>query len=188
MTNYGRNFEIPIPPDRGGRSGKHFIALATPIGAPVKYSGGAETDLGLMPMVLATGPQAPPKTGLGGILVYEYAPAAFAGFDPLLTLYSDLGTTPANVAIQVISDPNAKVRYKNTSARSFLHNRTYTGRVMVAGIVGTTASLQVGDYLTPGVGNDTDGYWAETANAAQAWLVVTKVMNDRDAVEARLQF
>jgi hypothetical protein len=56
---------------------------------------------------------------------------------------------------------------------------------MVAGL-GATPTLQVGDYLTPGTGNDSAGYWAETASAANAWLVVTLVDSARQEVEAEL--
>jgi hypothetical protein len=58
---------------------------------------------------------------------------------------------------------------------------------MVAGL-GATPTVAIGDYLTPGAGDDVSGYWAETATAANGWLVVTKVDADRGELEARLNF
>ena len=83
---------------------------------------------------------------------------------------------------------DVKIVLRNTSDETFLQTRAYTGRVMVAGIGIATPTLAVGDYLTPGTGDDDNGYWAETATAANAWLVITKVDNDRGEVEARLTF
>jgi hypothetical protein len=141
-----------------------------------------------MPMVLAVGTQAKPAPGTGGILVYEYAPNAYAGSDPFLTSYSDLGACPAASAIQVVGGTQNKVWLKNTTSQNFLHNRTYAGRIMIAGFGGATSTLAVGDFLTPGLGTDADGYWGETATAANAWLVVTKVDAVRGEVEARINF
>jgi hypothetical protein len=190
MTNYGRNFGFRIPPRHGNRSGKNYVAAATVIGAPVKATLGAETSLGLMPFTLAVGTQAIPLPGLGGICVYEYAPNAYAGLDPELHLYSDLsfGVTPAASAIQVVSGKDVKVWLKNTTAHTFLGQRSYAGRIMVQGFGGATSVIAVGDYLTPGLGSDSAGYWGETTNAANAWLVVTKVDATRGEVEARLNF
>ena len=147
-----------------------------------------ENDLGLTPVELATGAQAKPLPGKGGILVYEYGPAAYAGDDPFLTTYSDKDTAPAGAAVQVVNGTDVKVVLRNTDDETFLHVRDYEGRTFVAGIGIATPTLAVGDMLTPGTGDDTDGYWAETGTAANAWLVITKVDNDRGEVEARLNF
>lgn len=189
MTNYGRNFEFRAAPKGAQRGGRYFMTGTTnyPIGVPVKYSGAAESAQGLSPVVLATGSQARPHPGLGGIAVYEHAPAAFAGYDPFLTTYSDIDFIPHGKAVQVVSGVDIKVLFRNTTARTFLNTRDYAGRVMVAGL-GATLTVAVGDYLTPGTGNDTDGYWAETATEANAWLVVTKVDNTRGEVEAKFTF
>lgn len=190
MPNYGKNFEFRAQPSGSNRSGRYYLTGTTniPIGAPVKYdSGSAENALGLLPVVLATGAQNRPKPGQGGIIIYEHAPSAFAGSDPALTLYSDIDTVPYSKAVIVVSDPEVKVVLRNTTAHTFLQTRAYTGRKMVAGL-GATLTLAVGDYLTPGTGNDTAGYWAETATEAQAWLVITKVDNNRGEVEARFVF
>lgn len=190
MSNYGRNFEFRTPPSSSNRSGRHYLVDSTtiPIGAPVTVdTSGSENDLGLLPVTLATGEQARPLPGEGGIAVYEYGPAAFAGEDPFLTLYSDMDVVPVGAAVQVVNGPDVKILLRNTDAETFLNTRAYTGRTMVEGS-GATVTVVVGDFLTPGTGNDTGGYWIETATAANAWLVVTKVDQARNEFEARLAF
>lgn len=190
MSSYGRNFEFRVPPHSSNRSGRHYLVdtTALPIGAPVIVdTSEAENGLGLLPVTKATSAQAAPKPGEGGIAVYEYGPAAFAGEDPFLTTYSDMDTVPGSAAVQVVNGPDVKVVLRNTAAETFLQTRAYAARTMVAGL-GATLTLAVGDYLTPGTGNDTDGYWEETATASEAWLVITKVDNNRSEVEARLTF
>lgn len=189
--SYGRNFEFRVTPHGGQRSGRAYLdeSVSTyPIGAPVVLTdGGTENALGQAAFTVATGATNKPAPGEGGIAVYEYGPAGYAGDDPWLTDYSDKDTIPAAASIQVVSGPEVKVVLRNTEDETFLNTREYTGRVMVAGL-GATLSLQVGDYLTPGTGDDDNGYWAETANADEAWLVITKVDNTRGEVEARLTF
>jgi hypothetical protein len=188
MANYGKNFEFRVQPHGGQRSGRFYLdeATAVPIGAPVTVdTSGDENDLGLLPVNLETGATNRPAPGMGGILVYEYGPAAFAGDDPWLTTYSDKGEAPAGAAVMVVNGDAVKVVLRNTEASTFLNTRDYPGRVMVAGL-GATPTVEVGDFLTPGVGNDTDGYWAETSDADEAWLVVTKVDLDRHEVECRV--
>jgi len=191
VSNYGRNFVLTVPPHGRDRKGRFYNAqgAAIPIGVPVVATDGTPNALGLEPVTLATLPQAPPLAGRGGIAVYEYGPNAFEGTDPALTVGSDLDTVPDTNAVQVVSGAYIKVLLINTAASSlFLNTRTYTGRVMVAGLNGATSSIAVGDYLTPGSGNDTDGYWNETTTASEAWMVVTKVDADRDELEAQLTF
>lgn len=192
MASYGRNFDFRVPPRSGERAGRFILggAAAVPIGAPVKVdtatAGSAEfSDANTVE--LATGAQAP-VPGLSGILVYEHAPAAFAGDDPFLTTYSDKDTAPVGKLVQVVTGTTVKIVLRNTSDRTFLNTRDYTGRKMVAGIGQATPTVEVGEYLTPGTGDDTDGYWAVTASASNAWLVVTAVDNDRAEVEAQLLF
>lgn len=190
MSSYGRNFEFRTPPIARDRGGRYYLDSATPvaIGAPVKVDvAGDENDLGLLPVQLATGAQAIPASGMGGILVYEYGPWAFAGDDPWLTTYSDKGDAPAGAAVQVVSGKNVKVVLRNTEDFTFLAGRDYDGVTFVAGL-GATPTVAVGDLLTPGTGNGTSGYWAETGTASQGWLVVTKVDTERGEVEARLNF
>lgn len=189
MSTYGRNFEFRVPPRSGERAGRYYLFGSTdiPIGAPVIVVDEDEDSMGLTPVELAAADENRPKNGMGGIAVYEHAPAAYAGNDPLLTTYSDIDTVPAGKAVQVVSGDTVKVVLRNTDDETFLNVREYTGRTFVAGL-GATPTLVVGDFLTPGAGNDNDGYWKETSTEGDAWLVITKVDNDRGEVEARLTF
>lgn len=189
MGTYGRNFEFRAPPRGGQRGGRYAVPTTgspIPIGAPLLVTAGASaTSLELTVANLTTGASAP-KSGICGIAVYEWAPAWQAGSDPYLTTYSDRDTVPLGAAVQLVSGPDVKVVFTNTVASTFLTNRAYTGRVMVAGF-GATPTIAVGDYLTPGTGNDSAGYWAES-NAANAWLVVTHISTARGEIEARFTF
>lgn len=184
-----RNFDFRVPPVHGQRAGRYYNVSANPIviGAPVLLSGTTENTLSLEPVALATGSQVAPKPGMGGIAIYEYGPAAFAGNDPYLTTYSDKDTLAAGAALQVVSGSTVKISLRNTVSTVFLGSRTYAGRVMVAGM-GATPTVTLGSYLTPGTGDDVNGYWAVTGTAANAWLVVTKVDLARGEVDARLTF
>lgn len=190
MSSYGRNFEFRVPPVSQERGGRYYLAgtADVAIGAPVKVDMSEDiNDLDLLPVVLATGAQAKPVAGQGGVLVYEFGPAAFAGDDASLVLYSDKDQAPAGAAVQVVRGFDVKVVLRNTEDSTFLQTRAYEGKTYVAGL-GATPTLEVGDMLTPGVGDDTSGYWAETATAANAWLVITKVDTARGEVEAKLNF
>jgi hypothetical protein len=189
MASYGRNFHTrvsPYPQQRKGRY-QNTQGAAIPIGTPVVVANGATPNHGLtdvLPATLATGAQAP-KRGFAGIAIYEWID--MNGTDPELDTFSDRDTIPDGELFQVISGPNVKVVFTNTTARSFMGLRDYTGRLMVAGL-GATPTVAIGDYLTPGTGNDSAGYWAETASAANAWLVVTNVDAARQEVEAEFVF
>jgi hypothetical protein len=190
VSNYGRNFEFRTPPHGGQRSGRFYLSGTSdiPIGAPVVYDNTKpENDLGLLPVKLQAGAANTPAPGMGGIVIYEHAPNGYAGHDPLLTTYSDIDTVPAGKACQVVSGVDVKVVLRNTEDRTFLNAREYAGRTMIAGL-GATVDVEVGDLLSPGVGDDNDGYWAVTQDTSKAWLVVTKVDNDRGEVEARFVF
>lgn len=191
MGSYGRNFDFRVPPVHGQRGGRYILPASAPanlpIGVPVVVPNGSATDVdGRLPVQLATGAQAP-KKGLCGLLLFEYGPAAYAGFDPLLTTYSDLDFAPRGQSVQVISGDSVKAFFRNTAARLFFGVRNYAGRIMVAGM-GATPTLAAGDFLTPGVGTDVAGYWAETAIEADAWLIVEHVDAARQEVEARFAF
>jgi hypothetical protein len=191
MGTYGRNFEFRIPPEAENRPGRYAVpATGTPlpIGTPIVATPGAAPTAvyGLQPVSPAA-PAAAPLRGMSGILVYEYGPAAFAGTDPFLTTYSDRDFAPLGAAVQMVSGPEVKVVFNNTVDNQFLSARSYTGRTMVAGM-GATPTIAVGDFLTPGTGNDSAGYWAETANPALAWLVVVHIDVARAEVEARFVF
>lgn len=187
---YGPNFGFRVFPHGGQRHGD-FITPATgdkiPLGAPVKASGALDSLTGLQPVALATGAQAPVK-GRSGILVYEYtAYDGYRGLDPVSTTFSDLSMAPLGEPCQVVHGDAVMVWFKNTAEEEFLHTKTYPGRIMVAG-AGATPTLQAGDMLTPGTGNDTAGYWAETNSAANAWLIVRRVDTTLGLIEAELAF
>jgi hypothetical protein len=189
MSNYGRNFEFRVPPVHGQRSGRFSVpttGTAIAIGAPVALDGAAALDAGGRAKVALVTGATVPVSGVHGIAVYEYAPAAFAGDDPFLTVYSDKDTIPLGAAVQVVSGTEIKVVLRNTVDETFLNTREYDGKVFVA--PANLTGLAVGDYLTPGVGDTTDGYWAETATVGEAWLVITKVDTARGEVEARMTF
>ena len=192
MSNYGRNFEITVFPHAQDRKGRFFLDVAvdtTPIGVGVAYSTGgtvgAANDLDLQPVEPVDGDVAP--TEMSGIAIYEYAPNAFAGDDPVLTDYSDKDTIPAGAAVQVVSGPYVKVRFKNTTAETFLQSRNYAGRLMVA--PAGLAGVDVGDFLQPqATPSDANGHWAVAVTPANAWLVVTSVDTARGEVEAQMVF
>lgn len=188
MTTLGRNFDFrqsPLPQHRLGRFRNGATAIAQ--GAPVQTVAAAVTDPAdlRLPIQLAAAASAP-RLGLSGIVVYEAPWDAFSGMDPSLTLASDIDVVPALKPCQVVHGTEVRVKLTNTIARTFEGQRAYAGRLMVAptGLAG----LIVGDLLTPGVGNATDGYWAETADAALAWLRITSVQATAGFVEAQMLF
>lgn len=184
-----RNFEFRVSPRHGERSGRFFLDAASdalPQGVPVVVSGD-DDGLGRAEVALATGAQDKPNPGQGGILVYDQF--RYDGVDPVINTYSDMDTVPAGKAVQVVSGNTVKIALKNTTATSFLSRSGYpTARVMVAGVSIATPTVAVGDMLTPGDGDDTNGYWKETSTASEAWLIVTSVNAATDTVEARLNF
>jgi hypothetical protein len=216
MASYGNNFEFRVPPRSAARKGRYVAPVAPlagvgagggtasfgsapagliPIGAPVVADLAAGQDpqgrqyVKLAPagQLVGTDGESTPAS-LAGVMVYESGPAAFAGTDPYLTTYSDLGYAPRGASVQVISgDPTTKVVFRNTAANSFLGIRPYAGRTMVNGL-GATATVIVGDYLVPGLGDDNDGYWVSSATAEGAWLVITHIDTVRAEVEAQMLF
>jgi hypothetical protein len=193
LSNYGKNIEfrvVPVSENRGGRFATQSTAdygTTIPQGAPVKVVG--EDALLRATIELADNGTAPVK-GRMGIAIYEHGDGAtWAGVDPSLTTYSDLDTLPAAKAVQVVSGPNVKVVLRNTEDSTFLQTREYTGRIMVAGLGGATPTVEAGEYLEPATSPSiSNGYWQVTATAADAWLVVTSVDNDRDECDAQLLF
>jgi hypothetical protein len=191
MTTLGRNFEIMTPSLTFQRGSRYLLdeGVDIPIGAPVEVADGADpsTDFtGALPTTLATGATAIPKKGLGGVANYEWVD--LNQLDPEYFTYSDRGEVPDGKLHQVISGDGVRIMLRNTLDRDFLNSRTYAGRIMVAGLGGATPTLAVGDLLTPGTGDDDNGYWAETADAANAWLVIVNVDHDRSELEAELNF
>lgn len=191
MSNYGRNFEFRIAPHSKNRLGRNYNAegAAIPIGAPVVLdTAGDDNTLALSPFALAAEADDRPVHGSGGLAIYEHIrPDGFNGSDPVLTNYSDLNLIAAGAAIQVVNGDNVKVLLRNTVDHTFLNSRSYTGFTMVAGL-SATPTISVGDYLTPGVGNSTDGFWKGTSTASEGWLYVVKVDAERLEVEATVLF
>ena len=179
----GRNFSFRIPPLPDHRLGRFKTGASAIVqGAPVKSNSVDATDKRNV-MALATGAQDPVK-GLSGIVVWEEPWFPFDGQDRgLFRPGSDLDTVPAHTPAQVVHGDEVKVLFENTSDDTFV-TTDYDGRVMVAGV----GSLAVGDLLTPGTGNDTDGYWAKTTTASQGWLRVTYVDSTNGLVEAQMLF
>lgn len=188
MSTYGRNFDFRVVPQPEQRHGRYVLTgTDIPIGAPAKVANGATPNTAFtdaLPASLATGAQAP-KKGFTGIAVYEWID--MNQLDPDYFTYSDRGAVPKNRQFQLVSGPGIKVVFRNTADRTYLAVRDYAGRLMVAGM-GATPTVAVGDYLTPGTGDDANGYWAETATATNAWLVVTLVDTARGSVEAEMVF
>jgi len=193
MGSYGRNIEFRIVPtahNRGGRFATQTeadYATVIPQGAPVKVVG--EDDL-LRATIELADDATPPVKGRNGIAIYEHGDGAtWAGDDPYLATFSDKDTLPFNKAVQCVSGPNVKVVLRNTDDETFLQTRDYSGRVMVEGLGGATPTVEAGEYLEPHDDpSDDNGYWKVTATAANAWLVVTSVDNDRGECEAQMLF
>ncbi len=194
---YGRQFEFRATPNGAQRAARYYLDGASDvvIGAPVVLSTSGENSQGQLAVRLATSTadKTIPLPGKGGILVYEWAPVAFRGDDANLTTYSDKDYAPAGEAVQVISGKDVKVAYKNVQNHTtfpFKLRASYPRqRVMIPTTsLGATPTLVVGDFLTPGAGTDSGGYWVETSNATEAWLIVTHVNATTDEVEAVLNF
>lgn len=188
MTTLGRNIDFrqgPLPQHRLGRFRTGATAIAQ--GAPVTMVASSATDPAdlRLPVQIAAAAAAP-IIGLSGIIVYEAPWDAFHGYDPQLTRPSDIDVVPALKPAQVVHGTEVRVKLQNTVSRTFEGMRTYPGRLMVApaGLSG----LIVGDLLTPGVGSDSAGYWAETATLALAWLRITSVQATAGFVEAQMLF
>ena len=187
--SYGRNFEFRVTPRQGERGGRFFLDdVERPIGVPVTIDDTTPTDdgLGRLGVALVTGETAKPAPGTGGILLYERIQST--GVDPYENTFSDYDTAPAGAAVQVINGTTVKVAFKNTEDVGFLTRTGYPAARTMVDEIGATVGVSVGDWLTPGTGNDTDGYWAITTTAANAWLVVTAVNTTTGEVEARLNF
>ncbi len=188
MGSYGRHFDFRQPPLPQDRLGRYFASAATLIGAPVEVVEGEDQDAnGRLPLTLATGATEPVKTK-HGVLVYEFPTPNKDGFDPVVTSFSDLDTCPAGEPCQLVSGAYVRVAYWNYDEVNFQDQREYAARTMVAGVAIPTPTVTRGEYLTPGVGNDTDGYWAVTADRDEAWLVVTGVDNSTGLTEAQFLF
>lgn len=189
MSNYGRYFEFrnaPTPENRYGRALSPNAVI--PIGAPVSQTATVNADQRNV-YELDTGvPAARPLPVIQGLAVFEHSYNAYAGFDTELTVPSDFSDIPANSPIQVCHGTNIKVVFRNiTEDTVFLTQRTYDdARVMIA--PGDLSTLAVGNFIVPGTGDGTSGYWAEGGDATTAWFVITSVDTARGEVEAQMLF
>lgn len=191
MGSYGRNFEFRIVPESENRLAR-FSTPATGtfvMGQPVQADDTAGVDTLGRQVIKAGVTATAPTKGRCGIAIYEHGDGAtWAGVDPYLTTYSDLGTLPNSKAVQMVSGPNVKVVLRNTDASTFLQNRAYAARNMIAEN-GATPNVIIGSYLEPATTpNDTNGYWQTTLTKANAWLVVVGVDATRQEVEANFLF
>lgn len=183
MGTYGRNFHFLQSPQPGDRLGRYVAGASILIGAPVE----AGTDVdgnGQRTVTLKTGTVKPIK-GKHGILIWEAPSAYLPGFDPMISVPDDLDHCPIGASVQLVSSDDVRIRLRNTEAYVIQGQRTYAARTMVAGL-GATPTLAVDDYIGPGDGDDTNGYWAEVAEA-NAWAVVTAVY-DTGELDAQLVF
>lgn len=186
-----RNFEFRASPV-GAQRGARFVLGGTtdlPIGSPVVVDKSIAPDaMGRLTVKLATQASDAPTSGMGGILVYEYAPVAYRGKDPVLTTFSDLDTVPVGSSVQVVSGDSVIVAFTNTADSTFINRAHYPkARIMVAGL-GATPTVAVGDKLTSGAGADGTGYWEETSTSSKEWLTVTLVDAANGLVEAQFRF
>lgn len=191
MSTYGRNFEFRVQPHQGQRQARFIVPAGgddIPFGAPVAVDAAEGLDVnGRLSVELVSG-DVEPINGLHGIAIYEWTYDAFNGDDSSMTVYSDKDVAPAGRPCYLVSGDQVKIVLRNTEDRSFYGQRDYAGRVMVAGL-GATPTVAVGDYLRPhDTPSDDNGYWQETSDKADAWLVVTAVDVSRSEVEARFTF
>ena len=188
-----RNFEWRVSPRAGESAGRYVLGGDDnlPLGVPV-IATTTDDGLGRQLVRLATNAadKTKPLSGQGGIL--DFVSIRFDGFDPEIVTWSDVvDTVPVGESVIVASGDTLKGAFTNTFSpdNQYLYRTGYpNARIMVAGAGIPSPTVTVGEFLTPGVGNDTDGYWEVTANAAEAWLVVTAVDNPRGLVEARVNF
>jgi hypothetical protein len=178
MGSYGRSFEWRATPVEQARYARARVVGPVPIGAPVTLGPPLQADFtDALSARLTTGEQ---EFLVGsGVVVYEWID--YHRLDPQIATLSDRDTVPDGVLCQVISDTSTKLIFKNYGP--VFAGRSRFNRIMVAGVGGAT-NLAVGDYLTPGSGNDTFGYWTPTVDVAHAWLTVTRVDLARGEVEA----
>lgn len=185
MSNYGRNIEFRIFPQRGQRNGRYVNATGAPIllGAPCVGTGVID-ELDQEEVEPVTAAVAPEVGRHGIILVNHTGVSGMQGRDPFLSGVSDAQHALPGQQVMLVSGSEVKVVLRNTVDHTFLQTRNYEGRTMVAGL----EALTVGDYLAPGPGTDDGGYWAAAVDATTGWLVVTNVDEARAEVEARLNF
>lgn len=188
--SFHRNFEWRVSPRAGESAGRYVLGGSTPLplGVPVRVTT-SDDGLGRQVVELATNAnQAKPNSGQGGIL--DFVNIFEQGLDPAISTYSDyVDTVAVGESVIVASGDTLKGAWTNTFSpeNQFLYRTGYpNARIQVAGAGITSPTVSVGEFLAPGVGTDADGYWEVTADASEAWLVVTAV--EGGLVEARVNF
>ena len=184
-----RNFHFLKSPTDGERGGHFVVGDSSAVltsGVPVLVTGGVD-PLDRKIVGLAPEGTARPNPGQGGVLNFESISSL--GYDADIYTYSDYDEVRPGDAVQVVTGNGGRVKAAFTtteSGTSLLSNRSGypRARVMVAGAKGATPTVSVGDYLIPGAGNATAGYWKTTATKADAWLYVTEVDGVNGVVEA----
>lgn len=173
MSSYGPFFDFRVTPEPHMRQGRYILnpdstADVVPIGGPVMVTGDDPSTLftGARVVDLATGDLAPPLPGQGGIAVYEHL--HLHGLDPVINSHSDRPDIPLGKLIQVVRGEGIKVVFRNVADHQYLHVRDYPGRTMVAGVGIATPTVSEGDFLTPGIGTEDDGFWKKTTDPAEA--------------------
>lgn len=174
MTTYGRfaSFrQSPIPQHRLGR----FKTGSAPIVqfAPVLAGTTLDTADGRTEVTLAAADSDRPNPGRGGLLVWEEAWRALNDLPAVGSRPSDVDTCPAYTQAQVVHGTEVKVLVQNVADEVFEDQRTYEGRNMFNPTDLTT--LAVGNLVTPGAGDDTNGYWKKTSTVSDAWGTVIEV-------------
>lgn len=187
MGNYGRHVNVCQPPLAEHRAGQYIAGEDLVQWCPVVASGNPDAN-GQIEVNKETGATVP-LIGVHGLVCYEQPDANFVGYDPLLTRASDMGDIPAGSSVQLVRGPETVLEFRNfPEVTSFHGMRDYPARIVIAGVSIATPTLAVGNLLTPGVGDDTDGYWAETANEDEGWLRVQSIDTDLGLVVAQVLF
>lgn len=192
MTNYGKNFEFRAQPHQRERGARYVLDPAgdeIPFGAPVVVDEDA-TDAGLRQVLVPAVGDVQPMPGKTGIALYEHAWEAVYGQDPVLTRFSDIDKAPVGgKSVYLVFGSGVKIVLRNTEDYSFMGQRNYAGRTMIAGVDAATPTVQVGDLLRPHDSpSDENGYWQVATGGEDAWLRVDHVDADRNEVEARFLF
>lgn len=175
MTSLGRFFDFRMSPADEHRL-DWFKTGASPIaqGAPVTRlsSQTAVDELDGRVILQLAGEGTARKVGESGLLVWE-EPWPNVQLDRApIERPSDYDTAPARRPVQVVYGVETQVVLRNISAEAlaFEDQATYSGRNMVK--PDDVADIELGSLLTPGAGNDDDGYYKLTNDATLAWLRV----------------
>jgi hypothetical protein len=186
-----RNFHFRQPPRPQERLG-NFKLGATPLanGSPVTAVAGTVGTDGRLVLSQAAAASAP-VAGLTGVLNQELPWDGYSGYDTALTVAADLHLARALEQAQVCHGASTKVLVQNTEETVFEEGMDGVGTTYDAinmFLPADIATLAVGDMVTPGAGNTTDGYWKKTADATKSWGNVVYVDAEYSVVVFQLNF